>query len=65
LLSANLNLDMGRWLNRPGLKGLSVKVFADNLLNESIHYPEISRQAVNSIPHHASRSAYLTLSKSF
>jgi len=56
---------MGRWLNRPGLKGLSVKVFADNLLNESIHYPEISRQAVNSIPHHASRSAYLTLSKSF
>jgi len=65
LVSANLSLDLALWLDKPNLEGLSVKLFADNLLNESIHYPEISRQAVNSIPHHAGRSAYLTVTQSF
>jgi len=65
LLSANLSLDLSLWLDKANLEGLSVKLFADNLLNEAIHYPEISRQAVNSIPHHTGRSAYLTVTQSF
>ena len=61
LLTLNFNANVGRWLLKPGLEHLSLSLYLDNLLDQEIYFPSMNRPAVNSIPHHAGRGAYLSL----
>lgn len=65
LLTANLSVELREWLQDSRYSGLSVALYADNLLDERIYYPEISRQVINTIPSHAGRGFYLTMSYNF
>lgn len=62
MLSANLVLPLDRWLESPALKGSQLEVYANNLLDEEIYYPEFNRQQVNTLPYMEGRAVYLTLS---
>jgi outer membrane receptor protein involved in Fe transport len=65
LLTANLNLNVGRLLNRSMFNDVTLSVYADNLLDEEILFPSINRTTVNSIPHHAGRGIYATIGIDF
>lgn len=52
-------------LSHLGLKGTSVSLFIDNLLDQDIHYPDINKRLVNSLPIHSGRAAYAKISIHF
>ena len=65
LVTAHISADIGKLLSRQSYDGLSLSLYVDNLLDEEIYYPEISRQVINTIPSHAGRGFYCTLSYTF
>ncbi len=65
LLTANLSVELQEWLQESSYSAVRLSLYADNLLDERTYYPEISRQVVNTIPCHAGRGYYLTLSYNF
>tara|TARA_R110002072_G_scaffold118775_5_gene251293 strand:- start:4050 stop:6011 length:1962 start_codon:yes stop_codon:yes gene_type:complete len=58
LLTANININLGQTLNNKNLSGITLTLYADNLLDEDIFFPSINRTSVNSIPHHYRRGFY-------
>jgi outer membrane receptor protein involved in Fe transport len=65
LLTANLNLNLGGFLNNASLSNTTLSLYGDNLLDEDIFFPSINRTSVNSIPHHAGRGIYGTIRFNF
>jgi len=65
LLTANLNLNLGEFLNNNSWSRVKFSLYGDNLLDEDIYSPSISRVTINSIPHHYGRGAYATISIDF
>ena len=65
LLSANLVFELGEIINQAEFKNLELSLYADNLLDEKVYYPEISRLQVNSIPSHAGIGFYGKLAYRF
>jgi len=65
LLTANLDLDPGEFFNNQAWSRIKLSVYGDNLLDEDIFFPSISRVTVNSIPHHQGRGVYATFSIDF
>lgn len=65
LLTANIAFDLGLVLNNINYADLTFSIYGDNLLDERIYSPEISRLIVNSIPSHNGRGFYATLTYSF
>ena len=65
LLSAKLALNLDKILKRPPDHHMVFSVFADNLLNEDIFYPEINRRRINSIPLYSGRAIYASLEAAF
>lgn len=58
LLTANVSVDILKALKPDCTKSLTLSIFADNLLDESIWFPEFVRQTVNSIPLQGGRAFY-------
>ena len=65
LLTTNLNINLGKALNNSSFSNTTLSVYGDNLLDEDIFFPSINRTTVNSIPHHAGRGFYGTISIDF
>ena len=65
LLTANIAFDLGLVLNNTNYADLTFSIYGDNLLDERVYSPEISRLIVNSIPSHNGRGFYATLTYSF
>ena len=61
-LTANLSLDVRRFFGKPTSLPMRLSLYADNLLNEDVYYPEISRRNINSIPLYSGRALYATFS---
>lgn len=64
-LSANLRIDLARYLPDTALYNPRLSFYVDNLLDEEIYFPSISRTDVNTLPHHAGRGIYATLEVGF
>jgi outer membrane receptor for ferrienterochelin and colicin len=47
------------------IKNLSISLYGDNLLDDDIHFPDLNRRAVNTIPQHSGRALYLTAEYTF
>jgi outer membrane receptor for ferrienterochelin and colicin len=65
LLTANVLFEMGKIYKQEKLKDLELSLYGDNLLDEKIYYPEISRLQVNSIPAHSGIGFYAKLTYRF
>lgn len=65
LLTANLRINVGKFFRQADLNGINFSIYGDNLLDEAIFFPSISRVTVNSIPHHQGRGFYGTISVEF
>ncbi|EAY31851.1 TonB-dependent receptor plug domain-containing protein [Microscilla marina] len=64
-LSAHLRLNLASLFKFNGLYSVFLEVYARNLLNAQVHYPEYIRRNINSIPGRAGRAFYGTLRLSF
>jgi outer membrane receptor for ferrienterochelin and colicin len=65
LLTANLRANLGEVVQHSALSNITFSLYGDNLLDEDIYFPSISRTAVNSIPHHVGRGFYATIEIDF
>ena len=65
LLTATVVFDLGEMTKQARFQNVEVSLYGDNLLDEKIYYPEISRLQVNSIPSHAGIGVYGTLTYRF
>ncbi len=65
LLSTNLMLNLGKFLNNPSLSTITLSLYGDNLLDEDIYFPSINRRDVNTLPHHEGRGLYGTIRVDF
>ena len=65
LLTANIVCDLYKLYGNPGYKNIEISFYGDNLLDEKIYYPEISRLQVNTIPSHAGIGIYGKISYRF
>jgi outer membrane receptor protein involved in Fe transport len=65
LLTANLSMNVGKLLKTNTLSNTTFSLYGDNLLDEDIFFPSINRRSVNSLPHHAGRGFYATISVDF
>ena len=62
LLTANLSANLRTLLGYTTFPEMVFAIYADNLLNEHIYYPEYNRREINSIPIYSGRAIYATLS---
>ena len=60
-LSANISLDLYKWLGTSDSPSMTLTFYGDNLLNENVYYPEFNRRRINSIPLYSGRALYATL----
>ena len=65
LLTANINVNLGKYLNEAALSNVTFSLYGDNLLDQEIYFPSIRNTGVNSIPHHAGRGLYGTIKVDF
>lgn len=65
LLTSVFNWHLGHLLHTPRFHHLDVSLYLDNILDEEIYFPEISRLQVNSFPSHAGRGIYGVVSYEF
>jgi hypothetical protein len=65
LLSLNVTFDLLSVLKSESKSKLLFSIYADNLLDESIWFPEFARYELNSLPLHAGRSFYGKLAFQF
>jgi outer membrane receptor for ferrienterochelin and colicin len=64
-LSVNASFDLSRAIGLDRFPGLMMNVYADNVLDESVYYPEYARRNINSIPGRPGRAVYGGLSMHF
>ncbi len=62
LLTANVSFDIFKILGKKTKKKLIFSIFADNLLDADIWYPEFARKEISTLPLHGGRSIYGKLS---
>ena len=65
LLSLNLTFNISNYYNLEGFKNMEFALFANNLLDEEVHFPELSRKRVNTYPQSHERGVHATISMSF
>jgi len=58
LLTANVTFDLFEIINRQSKVKLLFSIYADNLLDADIWYPEFARQEINAMPMHSGRAIY-------
>jgi outer membrane receptor for ferrienterochelin and colicins len=64
-LSANVSYDISRAMGLDRFPGIMLNIYADNLLNEQVYYPEYARRNINSIPGRSGSALYGGLSVRF
>ena len=47
------------------VNNIALSIFADNILDADIHFPDLNRGVVNTVPQHSGRAAYATITVSF
>lgn len=65
LLSVNMSMNVGQRLTIPYLNRTKVSVFANNLLDEEVFFPELGRRVVNTYPQSHDRGFYFSLEVEF
>lgn len=65
LLSANLLLDLNQIFGYKNGNDLSLILFVDNVLDESIWFPSYARSNISSLPQHSGRAYYAKLQMKF
>ncbi len=65
LMSLNVTLDIFSLMKKESKFKILFSIYADNLLDESIWFPEFARYELNSLPLHAGRSFYGKLAFQF
>ena len=65
LLSIKLAMPMDKFFDQSNGPHWEFSLYADNLLDEDIYYPEFNRRKINSIPIHSGRAYYATLEATF
>ncbi|MBN2144283.1 MAG: TonB-dependent receptor [Candidatus Aureabacteria bacterium] len=61
LMSLNADFNLTRLFNWSETSMVLLSIFADNLLDEDIHYPDLNAQHTNSYTIHSPRAVYMTL----
>ena len=61
LLSVNLSSNLGYLTSTPSLNQVSVSIFANNILDEEVWYPELGRRIANTFPQSHDQGVFLTL----
>lgn len=64
-LTANLQINMKEILKMTALPDIMLELYANNLLDAAVYYPEYGRRTINTIPGRAGRSFYATLRVQF
>ena len=64
-LTANLGMNLGKFINNRSLSNTTLSLYGDNLLDEEIFFPSVNRRTVNSVPHHMGRGFYGTIQIDF
>jgi hypothetical protein len=64
-MTLNAALDLNQVRGNPGSTRWTLQMFVDNLLDQSIYYPDINAQRVNSFPIRPGRSLFGTVKVSF
>ena len=62
LLSINIVANLGTLLTKPQWENAEVSIFADNLLNEKVWFPDIGFKTVNTYPQSHARGVFVKLS---
>jgi len=65
LLSLNMSMNVGQTFAIPFLNRTEASLFANNLLDEKVFFPELGRRVVNTYPQSHERNVYLSLQVSF
>lgn len=65
LVSLNLESNLGYLFNNPHYQSVIVSLYANNILDEDVWYPELGRRIVNTFPQTHSQAVYATLRASF
>ena len=65
LLTANVTFDIPKLLSKTNMREATLSLYADNLLDEDVNFPEFNRKIVNTIPHHSGRAVYGMVSIKF
>jgi len=65
LLSIKLAMSLDKFFRHSNGPNWELSLYADNLLDEDIYYPEFNRRIINSLPIHSGRAYYATLEASF
>lgn len=67
LLSLNLDINLGKLLKINDINSIDINLYAENLLDEQIYYPEFSRRTLNSMPYQTvgGRAMYVKVGMSF
>ncbi|WP_101759778.1 TonB-dependent siderophore receptor [Oceanicoccus sp. KOV_DT_Chl] len=65
LLSINLRANIGRVLDNSQWKNIELAIYANNLLDEEVYYPELGRRLVNTYPQSHAQGVFADLSIKF
>lgn len=65
LLSINISSDLGYLFNSDKLKDFNVSIYANNILDSDVWYPELGRKIVNTYPQTHTQGIYGTVSYEF
>jgi len=65
LVSFNLVTHLKTVTDRPFWHSSTIKLYIDNVLDESIYFTSINRQDVNSVPHHIGINGHISFQMGF
>lgn len=65
LLSINIEANLGRLLNTNSLNAVDATIYANNILGQEVHYPELGYRQVNTYPQSYHRGLFFGLKASF
>lgn len=64
-MTANVNLDINKLTGWQVGYDTELNIFIDNLLDEDMHFPEMGRRSLNTLPQHSGRAIYARLKVKF
>jgi outer membrane receptor protein involved in Fe transport len=65
LVSLNLQANIGDLLDRSQLKNIELSIYANNILDEEVYYPELGRRLVNTYPQSHVKGVYAQVTIGF
>ncbi len=65
LLSVNILTNVGELFDAPRWDNAQISIYADNLLDEDVWFPEMGQKSVNTYPQSHARGIYLSISMDY